>query len=280
MIQFGVASTCLDQPDSIRYCVEWAIGRGFSGVEFNAPEMYLAEQSMVDLKWALDMSVEHNLRYTYHFPPSALPGSFVAATRERELEEFSKEIYVAGELGVEVAIVHPGRLHVPGVDQGDESEDDRLVAISYFVDWAKDAAKEAESAGVVIGFENMHYNPGWVIRSHHELSDVIDEIDHESVGITLDVGHAWGSGGIDAGIEMFGERIKHVQVHDARGPEGAGNVRDQHLEIGTGLVKWDSVGELVGGREFLVVLETSGRDPDREGMALRSRDLLQKQWNS
>ena len=96
----------------------------------------------------------------------------------------------------------------------------------------------------------------------------------------MDVGHAWGSGGIDAGIEMFGERIKHVQVHDARGPEGAGNVRDQHLEIGTGMVKWDSVGELVGGREFLVVLETSGRDPDREGMALRSRDLLQKQWNS
>ncbi len=37
MIQFGVASTCLDQPDSIRYCVEWAIERGFSGVEFNSP---------------------------------------------------------------------------------------------------------------------------------------------------------------------------------------------------------------------------------------------------
>ena len=280
MIQFGVASTCLDQPDSIRYSVEWAIEHGFSGIEFNAPEMYLSEQSVVDIKWALGMSVEHNLRYTHHFPPSALPSSHRAATRAHDLEEFSKEVYVAGELGVEVIVVHPGRLHMPGVEWGEESEDDRQMGISYFVDWAKEAAEKAESAGVVIGFENMHYNPGWVIRSHQELVDVVDEIDHGSVGITLDVGHAWGSGGIDAGIKIFDDLIKHVQVHDARGPEGAGNVRDQHLEIGTGLVKWNSVGEFVRGNEFIVVVETSGRDSDREGMALRSRDLLQKQWNS
>ena len=280
MIEFGVASTCVNQPDSLRYSVEWAIEHGFQGVEFNAPEMYLAEQSLVDLKWAFDMSVDHNLRYTHHFPPGALPGSHVAVARERDLEEFSKEIYVAGELGVEVIVVHPGRLHVPGVNQGEESENERQVGISYFVDWAKDAAEEAESAGVTIGFENMHYNPGWVIRSHQELVDAVDEIDHPSVGITLDVGHAWGSGGIDAGIEIFGDRIRHVQIHDARGPEGAGNVRDQHLEIGTGLVKWDSVGELVGDREFLVVIETSGHDDDREDMAVRSRDLLLNQWGS
>ena len=92
MIQFGVASTCVNQPDSLRYSVEWAIEHGFRGVEFNAPEMYLAEQSLVDLKWAFDMSIEHNLRYTHHFPPGALPGSHVAATRERDLEEFNRDI--------------------------------------------------------------------------------------------------------------------------------------------------------------------------------------------
>jgi len=30
----------------------------------------------------------------------------------------------------------------------------------------------------------------WVIRSDRELVDAVDEIDHGSVGITLDVGHA------------------------------------------------------------------------------------------
>lgn len=52
------------------------------------------------------------------------------------------------------------------------------------------------------------------------------------------------------------------------------------LEIGTWLVKTDSVGEFVGENEFVVGLETWGRDSDREGTALRSQDLLNKQWNS
>ena len=225
------------------------------------------------------MSKKHGLRYTHHFPPSALPGSHVETTRERDLEELSKEIFVSGELGVEVIVIHPGHLHVPGVEREDVSEADRAISMSYFIDWIKAAAPEAEKAGVVLGLENMHYNPGWVIRSQKELVDAVDEIDSPAVGITLDVGHAWGSGGIDAGIETFGERIQHVQAHDARGPEGAGNVRDQHMEIGTGLIDWTSVGKLVKSRNYVVALETSGRLPDREEAAIRSRDVLLKQWD-
>ncbi|MBT4125772.1 MAG: sugar phosphate isomerase/epimerase [Chloroflexi bacterium] len=279
MTEISVASSSLDNQESVRYAVEFAIEHNFNGVEFNAPEIYLSKQNLVDLKWAHDMSQEHDLRYTHHFPPSALPGSHVAATRARDLEDFGQEAYVAGELGVEVIVLHPGRLHVPGVEQGEESDDDRALAMDFFIEWVKEAAIEAENADVIIGLENMHYNPGWVIRSHKELADAVDEIDSPAVGITLDVGHAWGSGGIDAGIETFGERIQHVQAHDARGPEGAGNVRDQHMEIGTGLIDWTSVGKLVKSRNYVVALETSGRLPDREEAAIRSRDVLLKQWD-
>ena len=279
MTEISVASSSLDNQESVRYAVEFAIEHNFNGVEFNAPEIYLSKQNLVDLKWAHDMSQEHDLRYTHHFPPSALPGSHVAATRARDLEDFGQEAYVAGELGVEVIVLHPGRLHVPGVEQGEESDDDRALVMVFFIEWVKEAAIEAENADVIIGLENMHYNPGWVIRSHKELADAVDEIDSPAVGITLDVGHAWGSGGIDAGIETFGERIQHVQAHDARGPEGAGNVRDQHMEIGTGLIDWTSVGKLVKSRNYVVALETSGRLPDREEAAIRSRDVLLKQWD-
>jgi sugar phosphate isomerase/epimerase len=279
MTDFSVATSSIDNQESVRYAVEWAVEHGFEGVEFNAPDIYLSKQSMADLKWAYEMSEKHGLRYTHHFPPSASPGSHVAATRERDLEDFSQEVFVAGELGVEVIVLHPGRLHVPGIEQGDESEDDRALAMSFFIEWVKDAAVEAETSGVIIGLENMHYNPGWVIRSHRELADAVDEIASPAVGITFDVGHAWGSGGIDAGIEIFGDRIKHVQVHDARGAEGAGNVRDQHMEIGTGILKWDSVGELVGRNGHVVALETSGRLPDREDAAVRSRDVLRGLWD-
>jgi sugar phosphate isomerase/epimerase len=278
MTEISVATSSLDNQESVRYAVEFAIENGFNGVEFNAPEIYLSKQTLVDLKCAFEMSQEHSLRYTHHFPPSALPGSHVAATRERDLEEFGQEVFVSGELGIEVIVLHPGRLHVPGVEQGEESDDDRALAMEFFTEWVSDAAIEAENAGVIIGLENMHYNPGWVIRSHQELAEAVDRIDSNAVGITFDVGHAWGSGGIDAGIETFGDRIKHVQAHDARGPEGAGNVRDQHMEIGTGVIDWNSTGELVKRGGHVVALETSGRLADREEAVIRSRDVLQKLW--
>jgi sugar phosphate isomerase/epimerase len=279
MIEISVATSSIDNPESIRYGIEWAIEHGFNGVEFNAPDIYLAEQSLTDLKWASDMSEKHELRYTHHFPPGALPASHVAATRERDFEELTREIFFAGELGVEVIVVHPGRLHVPGIENGNESEEDRLVAMEYFIDWVKDAAPEAEVAGVVLGLENMHYNPGWVVRSHEDLAEIVDSVASPAVGITFDVGHAWGSGGVGAGFEILGDRIAHVQAHDARGKEGAGNVNDQHKEIGTGLIDWTTVGEFVKTRNFVVALETSARLSDREDAAIRSRDVLRSTWS-
>jgi len=42
---------------------------------------------------------------------------------------------------------------------------------------------------------------------------------------------------------------------------------------------WTSVGKLVKSRNYVVALETSGRLPDREEAAIRSRDVLLKQWD-
>ncbi|MDA1280427.1 MAG: sugar phosphate isomerase/epimerase [Chloroflexi bacterium] len=278
MTDFSFATSSIDNPASPRYVVEWAIEHGFNGVEFNAPEIRLGDLTLEDRQWMLLMSSQHHLRYTHHFPGTALPGSHDEATRERDLAELISEIRVAGELGVEVVIFHPGRLHVPGVEREQVSEADRAVSLSHFVDFMKAVAPIAEAAGVVIGAENMHYNPGWLIRTHGELADAIDEIGSPAVGTTFDVGHAWGSGGIDAGITTFGDRIVHVQVHDCRGPEGAGNVMDQHLEIGTGVLEWGSVGELMRSKSFIATLEISASLVDREDGCVRSRDVLRGLW--
>lgn len=279
MLRFSVATTSIDNPESARYAVNWAIENGFHGVEFNAPELFLSELGPEDREYLKSKSREHNLRYTHHFPGSALPGSHNPEQRAKDLQGFKSEIEVSGELGVKAIVLHPGRLDVPGVEQDQVSETDRAISFGHYVDFVKAAAPIAEQAGVMIGLENMHYNPGWVIRSHEELAESVDQVNSPAVGITFDVGHAWGSGGIEAGIEILGDRIVHVQAHDALGPEGAGNVRDQHKEIGTGLVDWTSVGELAKSRDFVVVIETSARSDDREGMARRSRDVLQRLWS-
>ncbi len=278
MIDISVATSSIDNPDSARYAVGWAIEHGFDGVEFNAPAIRLGDLSPDDRQFLLAAADEHGLRYTHHFPTSALPGSHVRETRERVFSEFISEIRTAGELGIEAIVVHPGKLDVPGLAPEETSEADRAVSTSYLVDFMKEAGQVAEQAGVAIGLENMHYNPGWLIRAHSDLVAVVDAIGSSAVGITFDVGHAWGSGGVDAGIEAFGDRIRHVQVHDARGPEGAGNVRDQHMEVGTGVLDFRSVGEFVRPNGFVVALETSGRLVDREAAVVRSRDVLRGLW--
>ena len=279
MTTFSFATSAIGNPSSARLAVEWAVEHGFGGVEFNPPAIRLADVSSDDRRFLSAMANEHGMRYTHHFPMSALPGSHDRATRERDLAELISEIKEAGELGVEVIVLHAGKLHVPGLKPEEVSETERTVAISFFIDFMKAVAPVAASSGVVIGLENMHYNPGWLIRAHSELADAVDEIDSPAVGITFDVGHAWGSGGVDAGIKTFGDRIRHVQVHDARGPEGAGNVRDQHMEGETGVIDWESVGELVNSKPFIVALETSARIVDNKDAVVRSRDLLQTLWD-
>ncbi len=278
MTTFSFATSSVGDLSSARLAVEWAAEHGFGGVEFNGP-IRLADVSSDDRAFLSAMANEHGMRYTHHFPPAALPGSHDRATRERDLAELISEINAAGELGVETIVLHPGKLHIPGLEPEDVSEADRVVSMSHYLDFVKAAAPVAENSGVVIGLENMHYIPGWVIRSHHELAESVDAIDSPAVGITFDVGHAWGSGGVDAGIKTFGDRIRHVQVHDARGPEGAGNVRDQHMEVGTGVIDWESVGELVNSKPFIVALETSARIVDNKDAVVRSRDLLQTLWD-
>ncbi len=278
MTTFSIATSSMDNSSSARHAVEWAIEHGFNGVEFNAPNICLSDVSSDDRRFMVEMAKAHGLRYTHHFPPSATPGSHDKARREGDFKMLIDEIKAAGEIGFEVIIIHPGKLHVVGLEPEDVSESDRLISLSHFVDFMKAAAPVAEDAGVVIGAENMHYIPGWLILKHGELAEAVDAIDSPAVGITFDVGHAWGSGGIDEGIRILGDRIRHVQVHDARGPEGAGNVKDQHLEIGTGLLNFGPIGDLVKSNGFICTLETSGFREDREAVALRSRDLLQKMW--
>lgn len=279
MTTFSFASTSVSRSPSPRPSVEWAIEHGFGGVEFNAPDIRLADVSPADRDYLKAMADEHQMRYTHHFPSTASPGSHEKSRRQQDRAELLTEIEVAGEIGVEVIVLHPGRLHVPGIEPEEVSEEARIESLSLLVEFMKATAPVAEETGVVIGLENMHYIPGWLICSHDELARAVDAIDSTAVGITFDVGHSWGSGGIVKGIETFGDRIRHIQVHDCRGPEGAGDVRFQHMEIGTGVLDFSVVSDLVGSKPFIVTLETSARGDDPPGAVLRSRDLLHKLWD-
>ena len=48
----------------------------------------------------------------------------------------------------------------------------------------------------------------------------MDGINSPVVALTLDAGHAWGSGGISEAFAAFGSRVRHLHIHDAN-PEEA-----------------------------------------------------------
>jgi hypothetical protein len=50
------------------------------------------------------------------------------------------------------------------------------------------------------------------------------------------------------------------------------------MEIGTGVLKWDAIGELVAAKGFVVTLETSGFRDDREEVCVRSLGVLRDLW--
>ena len=277
MTTFSFPSSFVARSPSPRGAVDWAIEHGFGGVEFSGPQVRLADLSADDREYLIAMAKEHGLRYTHHFPSQASPGSHDNHRRERDQAELEAEIKAAGEIGIEVIVVHPGRLDVPGIEPIEVSEEARAESISYLVDFMKTSALAAEDSGVLIGLENMHYIPGWLIQSHEELAAAVDAIGSTSVGITFDIGHAWGSGGIEKAVEAFGDRIRHIQVHDCRGPQGAGNVKDQHMEIGTGILNFNAISDLVNLEPYIVTLETHTKD-DPEGGILRSRDVLRTVW--
>ena len=55
-------------------------------------------------------------------------------------------------------------------------------------------------------------------------------------------------------------------------------MKDQHLEIGLGVLDFGTIGDLVKSKSLMVTLETSVRGDDPKGAVVRSRDVLQGLW--
>lgn len=71
--------------------------------------------------------------------------------------------------------------------------------------------------------------------------DVAQKVDHPAFSICLDVGHAhcYSKYGIDEWINMLGDKIGHVHLHDNDGSW------DQHLALGKGSIDWKMVFSLL-----------------------------------
>ncbi len=107
--------------------------------------------------------------------------------------------------------------------------------------------------------ENMPEVPFFLGRTAESLADLVDGTD---LSICFDIGHANTTGQIDAMIDLLGDRIRNIHIHDNNG------ARDEHLTIGEGSIDFDRVlGRLKGyhgnyiieSRDFQSAVESDQR---------------------
>lgn len=267
MPRLGFASEIVEPSDDIRAAVDWAVENDLRVVELSGFHYWPDLLSAEDVNWMVQQAGAHDIVYTIHFPVRAAPSAHHTERWNGYLAQMKETIKLAGQINAPVIVFHPGVIDCPGIERENATEALRKDAVENLLRHLREVEGLARDAGTVICLENLHQRAGDVIRSYQHLVEIVDVMDSPNIKITLDIGHAHIHDGIPDAIEAFGDRLHHLQVHDAL--EG----RD-HKEIGTGEITPDYYADLIKNEKVgLVVIETSAR---RGGVPalLRSRDVL------
>ena len=165
--------------------------------------------------------------------------------REATVSELVSEMECASKMGIDTLTVHPGLicLSVPGCR-------DRSVAAANLS--CRALEKAAHEYGLKhVCIENMPNVPVMLGGTADELSTIVDGTD---LGITFDIGHANTMSQIDRMVEVFGDRIQHIHIHDNLGD------RDAHLTIGEGSIDFRHVLSLIPNYKGLFIIESKSME--------------------
>lgn len=201
---------------SVSDCMSLAAKAGFDGIELALDEegpvsLQSDPRQMTEIRsMASDLGLELPSLATGLYWKYSLTDND-PRVRAKAQDIVKKQLELAAALGARVILV------VPGLVQG--QADGGNGAVPYDVAYARagealrDLRADAESAGVIIGLENV-WNK--FLLSPLEMRNLIDELDSPYVGAYFDVGNAVISGYPEQWIEILGSRIKMVHFKDYR----------------------------------------------------------------
>ncbi|MFN2133001.1 MAG: sugar phosphate isomerase/epimerase family protein [Anaerolineae bacterium] len=148
------------------------------------------------------------------------------AKREKHVRRLARHIEIAGALGIEVIVIHPGGRQMATTRT--EWERDWQLNVETFCRLGDLAGEH----GLRIGLENLMGR----YRAPYELLDLIAAIDHPAIAVTFDTSHANVVGlDVPAAIREFGPTLAATHISDN---DGSG---DQHRTPGNGQIDWPPV---------------------------------------
>ena len=149
-----------------------------------------------------------------------------AGVRRKSVDHLRRHVELAADLGARCV-----RAFVGIADDGSPAD----VLIDRAADGLHEVVTTARDLGVGIAIE-----PHDDFATTSSIAPIIDRLDGSAVGVVWDIVNAWGAGeGPDVGITTIGDRIRYVQVKDARWVGDAGDVW-QLTPIGDGDVPLSS----------------------------------------
>ena len=186
---------------------------------------------------------------------------------KRSIGSLASYLRLAGRLGVDGVIFHPGSHKGAGFEP-------MLPQMGSAI---RQVLERAGDAGARLILENSAGQGGCVGCSFDEVAAILDAAGEERVGVCLDTAHAYANGydlstgaGIDEALRQFDERIgldRLVAVHanDSRVALGA-NV-DRHANIGDGHIGRDAFAAMLtdsrlGDLPWILEVPGAGQGPD------------------
>jgi sugar phosphate isomerase/epimerase len=261
---------------SFREAILFAVKHGFEGIELLCEiyDAWPASLTKEDRAFIKDVCGENRLPLSLHSPSI---GNNIAShnpgQRRESIHQLKETIALAGELGGKAVTVHPGRVAFFRLlsDQSDSPYSLKAMkgeAYRFLLDGLRECAHFAQERSVILCVENMGHLHTDTIHTVEELRQLIDEVAHPSLGVTLDLSHAHIEGGISEAIHTLKPHIRHIHVSDNFGRESS------HFELGKGNIELRPAVDFLKGFDGMIVLEVI--DPgDAEGPVLRSREYLE-----
>lgn len=185
----------------------------------------------------------YKMKYSIHAPIADVN---IAALSERMREASTLELMATMEQAITMEVttitIHPGLYSM--VVHGQERKS---------VERAKKSIRTLDRVtgefGVTMALENMPSFKFMLGQTAEELNELIEGTDMK---VCFDIGHANTTGQIDSMIELFGDRLANIHIHDNNGD------RDEHLTLGEGNIDFGSVIKRLRGYTKNYVIESKG----------------------
>ena len=187
----------------------------------------------------------------------------VASTNERIREasvtNIVREMEAARKLGIDTVTVHPGIINLA-------VKNIRGRCIEQAQKSMKEIEASAEEYGIHACIENMPNFPVMLGIQADELAEIVEGTD---LPICFDIGHANTAGQVDRMVELFGDRIRNVHIHDNLGE------KDDHMTIGDGNVDFGHVLELLKSYRHRYIIECKTLESGVESLSRLKKMLAQ-----